>query len=127
MPELSGCNQCNLKGCFHRTEDYYQWNQSDKDFDAIHRYMSKKNCMCATCKIRRERIASCPLVQTPTKPVETSREKIEYLVEVEWYYDVMPSNKHRKKVSVMATSAKEATALARDKYPNSTVHKVWEK
>jgi len=46
----------------------------------------------------------------------------DYIVDVEWFYDIMPSNKHRKKEHVIASDMIEAETIVYRMYPNACIH-----
>lgn len=62
------------------------------------------------------------IVNDPLKDTkEPSQEKFEFIVNVEWFYDIMPTNKHRKEESVFASNHSEAAVMVERKYPNATI------
>ena len=72
--------------------------------------------------------AWCEMARFSHEDEETaSRMKLEYLVDVEWFYDNMPQNKHRKTESIMATDRCDAIDTVARMYPNSTVHSAQQK
>lgn len=134
---LGTCDTCNILGCPDRTKLKDSWRISDRSRDQFKREEDRDNPIFDyENDLRRAEISACkrlraggiydtekhrgPLDRYSTSTSEEKGPpKHEYIIRLQYHYDVTPSTKYTKELTVYDTGWEEANTQALNMYPNS--------
>ena len=130
MDNYIPCKDCSVLGCPDRNCYHHNWDSKDQKVDNDTRSEDRTiPCGCSSCLERRNLYNMCPKRKdspgyiTPNEHAIKffTLKELEYIVDIEFYYDCLPRNKHRKIINVCTLNAEYASTAALKKYPNATV------
>ena len=133
---LGDCQSCVIFGCQDRKQYNRVWYSTEQSFDNNKRYQDYRNPSKAPEDVlRRTKIEECKHLRekgvtettqgTPVHRYNSSTEskvrKSEYIIKLQYHYDIAPSNKYTKTLSVFDINWDGASQQALKKYPNAVI------